>query len=76
MNKSVISTKKIQSILEGEFGYKANQAMYQMTGQFIWFPTTEPLDMTLASKSIKISELSSIFTEAQLRTLIKSKLNK
>lgn len=74
MKNSVISTEKIREILEGEFGYKANQAMYQMTGQFIWFPTDQPLDMTLASKSIKMSELVSVFTEKQLRTLIKSKL--
>lgn len=74
MSNSVITTERIKAILEGEFGYKANQAMYQMTGQFVWFPTTEPLDMTLASKSIKMSELSSIFTEEQLRTLITSKL--
>ena len=75
MSNSVISTEKIREILEGEFGYKANQAMYQMTGQFIWFPTNEPLDLNLASKSITMSELVPIFTEKQLRNLIKSKLN-
>lgn len=76
MKKAVISTQKIRQILEGEFGYKPNQAFYQMTGQFVWFPTNEPLDLALTSKSIKMSELDSIFTETQLRTLIKSKLNK
>jgi hypothetical protein len=74
MSNSVITTAEIKSILEGEFGYKANQAVYRMTGEFVWFPTDQPLDMTLASKSIKMSELSSIFTEAQLRNLITSKL--
>jgi hypothetical protein len=74
MSNSVISTETIREILEGEFGYKANQAVYRMTGEFVWFPTNEPLDMTLASKSIKMSELVPVFTEKQLRTLIQSKL--
>lgn len=74
MRNSVISTEKIREILEGEFGYKANQTMYQMTGQFVWLPTTEPLDLNLTSKAITMSELIPIFTEKQLRTLIKSKL--
>jgi hypothetical protein len=75
MNKSVISTQKIQSILEGKYGYKCNQAMYQMFGEFIWFPSEQPLDLSLVSKSIKMSELSTIFTEKQLVNLIESKLN-
>jgi len=76
MTKSVITTEKMRSILEGEFGYKCNQAMYELSGEFVWLPTNEPIDMTLQSKSIKMSELSSIFTESQLRNLITSKLNK
>lgn len=76
MKKSVITTEKMRSILEGEFGYKPNQVMYQLFGQFIWFPTNEPMDLALPNKGIKMSELTSIFTETQLRNLINSKLNK
>lgn len=76
MKKSVITTEKIKSILEGEFAYKLNPVMYQIFNEFIWYPTTEPLDLHLTSKSIKMSELVPIRTESELRNLINLKLKK
>lgn len=76
MKKLVITTEKMRSILEGEFGYKCNQVMYELSGEFIWFPSNEPIDLNIVSKSIKMSELTSILTESQLRNLINLKLNK
>jgi len=72
--KSIISTKEITKILT-EFSYKANEVMFQITGEHVWIPTNQPLDMSLPLKSIRMSELVPIRTESELRNLIKTKLN-
>jgi hypothetical protein len=75
MSKSVISTKDISKILN-QFNYEHNPVMFQIFGEHVWFPTKEPMDLMLASKSITMSELVPIRTENQLVKLIKSKLAK
>jgi hypothetical protein len=75
MKSSIISTKQITSILS-QFGYQANPVMFQITGEHVWMPMNEPMDLNLANKTIRMNELVPIKTESQLRKLIKSKLGK
>lgn len=72
----VISSSKIQLILEGEFGYELNPIMFQMFGKYVWIPKNEPMDLTLGLKTISMDELIPIKTESELRKFIKSKLKK
>jgi hypothetical protein len=75
MKSSIISTKQITSILS-QFGYKANPVMFQITGENVWMPMNEPMDLNLPNKTIRMNELVTIKTESQLRKLIKVKLGK
>lgn len=75
MKSSIISTKQITSILS-QFGYKANPVMFQITGEHVWMPMNEPMDLNLPNKTIRMNELVTIKTESQLRKLIKVKLGK
>lgn len=75
MNKSVISTKEITNVLN-QFGYKPNPVMFQISGQHIWVPINEPIDLNLQSKMIAMNELVTIKTISELKSLIKSKLKK
>lgn len=75
MKKAVISTKKVSEILN-RFNYHPNPVMFQISGEHIWMPMNEPIDLELPSKCIRMGELVSVRTENQLVKLIKSKLNK
>ena len=75
MKNSIISTKEITSILN-EFGYVPNPVMYQITGEHVWMPMNEPIDLNLANKTIRMSELVPLKKASELRKLIKSKLRK
>ena len=75
MKKAIISTKEMSVILN-QFGYKPNPVMFQISGEHIWMPMDEPIDLNLQSKMIRMSELVPIKTATQLKKLIKSKLNK
>jgi hypothetical protein len=73
MKNKIISTKEITKILN-EFHYEPNPVMFQIFGEHVWFPTKEDLDLNLSSKTIRMSELVPIKSEAELIKLIKSKI--
>jgi hypothetical protein len=75
MKNSVISTNEIKNVLN-KFGYEPNPVMFQITGEHVWMPMNEPIDLNLANKSIRMSELVKIKTITELNKLIKIKLNK
>lgn len=75
MKSSIISTKEITNILN-QFGYKPNPVMFQITGEHVWMPMNEPMDLNLPKKTIRMSELVSIKTSIELKKLINNKLGK
>jgi hypothetical protein len=75
MKSSIISTKEITNILN-QFGYKPNPVMFQITGEHVWMPMNEPMDLDLPKKTIRMSELVKIKTSVQLKKLINIKLGK